>query len=53
LALISCRALAGPTAVMVATDLAAKRGVLFKQTVSLEQASKIEAILFDKDRHLD
>jgi len=33
---------------MVATDLAAKRGVLFKQAVSLEQASKIEAIIFDK-----
>jgi Cu2+-exporting ATPase len=40
--------LATPTAVMVATDLAAKRGVLFKQAVSLEQASKIEAIIFDK-----
>jgi len=32
----------------VATDMAAKRGVLFKQAVSLEQASKIEAIIFDK-----
>ncbi len=40
--------LATPTAVMVATDMAAKRGVLFKQAVSLEQASKIEAIIFDK-----
>jgi Cu2+-exporting ATPase len=40
--------LATPTAVMVATDLAAKRGVLFKQAVSLEQASKIRAIIFDK-----
>ncbi len=40
--------LATPTAVMVATDLAAKRGVLFKQAVSLEQASKIQAIIFDK-----
>src|SRR5207302_11490391 len=39
--------LATPMAVMVATDLAAKRGVLFKQAVSLEQASKIEAIIFD------
>jgi Cu2+-exporting ATPase len=40
--------LATPTAVMVATDLAAKRGVLFKQAVSLEQATKIQAIIFDK-----
>jgi P-type Cu2+ transporter len=40
--------LATPTAIMVATDLAAKRGILFKQAVSLEQASKIRAIIFDK-----
>jgi P-type Cu2+ transporter len=40
--------LATPTAVMVATDIAAKRGVLFKQAVSLEQASRIKAIIFDK-----
>jgi P-type Cu2+ transporter len=40
--------LATPTAVMVATDLAAKRGVLFKQAVALEQASNIQAIIFDK-----
>src|SRR5207244_10549039 len=40
--------LATPMAVMVATDLAAKRGVLFKEAVSLEQASKIQAIIFDK-----
>jgi len=40
--------LATPTAVMVATDLAAKRGVLFKEAKSLELASRIQAIVFDK-----
>jgi P-type Cu2+ transporter len=40
--------LATPTAIMVATDMAAHRGILFKQAVSLEQASRIQAIIFDK-----
>src|SRR5439155_6562722 len=40
--------LATPTAVMVATDLAAKRGVLCKEAKSLELASRIQAIVFDK-----
>ncbi len=40
--------LATPTAVMVATDMAARRGILFKQAVSLELASRIQAIIFDK-----
>lgn len=40
--------LATPTAIMVATDLAARRGILFKQAVALEQASRIQAIIFDK-----
>jgi Cu2+-exporting ATPase len=33
---------------MVATDLSARHGILFKQAVSLEQASRIDAIIFDK-----
>ncbi|MEO8084665.1 MAG: copper-translocating P-type ATPase, partial [Ardenticatenales bacterium] len=40
--------LATPTAVMVATDMGAKRGVLFKEAVSLEQAARIEAVIIDK-----
>jgi Cu2+-exporting ATPase len=40
--------LATPTAVMVATDLAAKRGVLFKEAKSLELASRIQTMVFDK-----
>lgn len=40
--------LATPTAVMVATDLATRRGVLFKEAKSLELASRIQAIVFDK-----
>jgi Cu2+-exporting ATPase len=40
--------LATPTAVMVATERAAKRGVLFKEAKSLELASRIQAIVFDK-----
>src|SRR5262249_23877266 len=44
--------LATPTAVMVATDLAAQRGVLFKEAKSLESASPIQAIVFDKTGRL-
>src|SRR6516225_11134471 len=40
--------LATPTAVMVATDIAAKRGVLFKEAKSLELASRIQVVVFDK-----
>jgi Cu2+-exporting ATPase len=40
--------LATPTAVMVATDVGAKRGLLFKEAVSLELAAKIEAVILDK-----
>ncbi|MDP9266128.1 MAG: copper-translocating P-type ATPase [Chloroflexota bacterium] len=40
--------LATPTAIMVATDIGAKRGMLFKEATSLELTSRIQSIVFDK-----
>ncbi|MGH2946951.1 MAG: heavy metal translocating P-type ATPase [Solirubrobacteraceae bacterium] len=40
--------LATPTAVMVATDMGARHGILFKEAASLELASRIQAVILDK-----
>ncbi|MFA5101219.1 MAG: copper-translocating P-type ATPase, partial [Candidatus Omnitrophota bacterium] len=40
--------LATPTAVMVATGIAAQRGILIKQASSLQRASGIDTVIFDK-----
>jgi Cu2+-exporting ATPase len=40
--------LATPTAIMVGTGLGAKRGILFKNAIALEQAARIQVVVMDK-----
>jgi P-type Cu2+ transporter len=40
--------LATPTAIMVGTGLGAKRGILFKSAVSLEQVASLDTVVLDK-----
>ncbi|WP_067541240.1 heavy metal translocating P-type ATPase [Nocardia crassostreae] len=40
--------LATPTAIMVGTGLGAKRGVLFKSAVALENSARIQTVVMDK-----
>lgn len=40
--------LATPMAIMVATGLGAKNGILFKNAIALEAAARLDAVIFDK-----
>src|SRR5207237_6417236 len=40
--------LATPTAIMVGTGLGAKRGVLFKNAIALEQVASLDTVVLDK-----
>jgi Cu2+-exporting ATPase len=40
--------LATPTAIMVGTGLGAKRGILFKTAIALENSARIQAVVMDK-----